>query len=284
MQITVLPLPIGNAIRVLMSPSQGVTEWKLLRNTTGTFTGENDANSVVLFDGNDDTSVVDVGADLASPIGLVNGTAYSYCAFEFDGEVWSASPVVAGTPQTIYGLGGPDPLSFLRNRLAAGLAAAVAAQTLTPESGSIKVLTAPPLFTETKWPVVTVHLQSDAPGVRGIGEIDAPGEFNLDDQDWTDGEGWLADVRIQIIGWSINPDERIALRQAVKNIIIGNLPVFDSVGMVQIAFSQSDVEDFESYNAPVYQTIGQFSCLAPAIVTATSQPITDVTVTASGDP
>ena len=86
-------------------------------------------------------------------------------------------------------------------------------------------------------------------------------------------EGWLSAYSLDIAGWvSGNPDERIALRKAIKKVIIGNLPVFDQHAMVMCQLTMADVEDFETFSAPMYQSIGTFSCVAPSIVAQTGIP------------
>lgn len=89
-----------------------------------------------------------------------------------------------------------------------------------------------------------------------------PDDFG--DDIWTAHEGWLSSVQIQIVGWSLNADERIELRKAIGRIIKANLSLFDHEGMIQIEVSQQDVEDFTSFSAPVYQSMASFSCLAPS--------------------
>lgn len=267
------PLAIGNAIRLILAPAVGATQWRLLRKTVNTFTGETDPAAAVIYDGSQTTSLVDTQT-------LINGTTYYYTSFELVSGVWQATAIVSVTPATTYGLGGPDPLSVVRDRLESGLKAAVAAGVLSHDSGAIPVYTAPPLFEETRWPIVSVHLQSDAPGQRALGEDMAEDVFDAASGDWLESEGWLSQVRIQIIGWCLNPDTRIALRQVIKNVIIGNLPVFDSFGMVLVTLSQNDMEDFENYSAPVYQVMGDFGCMAPSVLSETVGPVSGVTVEA----
>lgn len=269
-------LPIGNAVRVLLDPPSTAKKWRLLRKTTDTWTDQNDAAALLVYEGTE-KNIVDNST-------LTNGSTYYYAEFDFDGTSWTRAPSVAVTPATSYDLAGPDVLTLLRERLRLGLRAAVAANVIKPASGSISVFTAPPAEEDVKWPIVSVHVQMDASDQRGIGETVSPDIFDIDANKWDESEGWLSRWRLQIIGWSLNPDERIALRQVIKRIVLGNLPVFDGAGMVQIDFSQNDVEDFQTYNAPVYQTIGDFSCLAPAVVNATDDLIVDVTVDAEACP
>jgi hypothetical protein len=250
---------------------------RVLRKLADTFTGYNDPNAFVVYAGLEGFAL-----DFES---LSNGTPYFYHSYSYDGSAWTDGDPggsSTATPAATNAETGPDPLSLVRDRLAVGLAAEVAAGNLSPQSGLIQVLTAPPLFESTSWPLVTVHLRSDAPEVRGIGELDVPDYFDPVTGSWNISEGWLAAVQLDIIGWVVaNPDERIALRKAIKKILQGNLPVFDQAGMVLIQFSATDVEDFESYASPVYQTVYSFSCLAPSLTSAaTTATVADVTVTA----
>lgn len=266
------PLPIGNAVRVLIDPPATAHKWRLLRKTTDDFVEYDDPAAKLVYEGTE-KNIVDTAT-------LTNGTQYFYAEYDFNGTVWTTAPSVAVTPSTSYGFDGPDALTLVRERLRLGLKAAVAANVLRHDNGSVPVFTAPPLEDEAKWPLVSVHLQQDASDGRGLGEMVSPDIFDLDAAECDVSEGWLSRVRLQIIGWSLNPDERISLRRVIKSIIQGNLPVFDSAGMVQIDFSQVDVEDFQSYNAPVYQVISDFSCLAPSVINATQDLVEGVTVDA----
>ena len=175
-----------------------------------------------------------------------------------------------------------DSLSLVRDRLAAGLAVEVARGTLIPSTGAIPVLTAPPQFDDTRWPMVSVHLVSESPSERSIGEMLVSDSFDQDANQWTESEGWLANVQIAVIGWSMNPDERIALRKAIRRVVIGNLSVFDAAGMVTPEFSIQDVDSVAGeYPAPVYQAAGTFTCQAPVVVGDQVEPIVDVEVAIS---
>lgn len=268
-----VPLPIGNAVRILWAPPVGTLRTRLLRKLTDDIADQTDANALVAFEGAD-TSFVDVQA-------LTNGTSYFYRAFYFDGQAWTGSPSVSATPAATATVAYADPLVLVRDRLAAGLKIEVQAGRLVHDTGAIPCLTAPPAYEGVKFPIVTVHLRQDAPSVRAVGELAFPDFFDDVAGHWVAAEGWLSQTSLDVVCWALNPDERIALRQAVKKVIAGNLPVFDQAGMVQIEFSQTDVEDFESYGAPVYQTINSLSCLAPVLVTAVETVIDVVSVTAT---
>lgn len=262
-------LAIGNAIRLFITPPIGAVRWRVLRKTSNTFSGEADATAVLVADG-DPNVILDTA-------GLVNGTLYYYQDYYYDGTAWTAGTGVSVTPAASYGTGAQDVLSVVRDRLDLGLQVEIARGSLSPASGRIAVLTAPPVFEDTRWPVVSVHLESDAAQDRALGEEIYP-DVSLDGGLVESFEGWLARVQLLIVGWCLNADERIALRQTIKRVLLGNLQVFDAAGFVQIDLAQNDTEDFTSYNAPVYQVLSHFSCLAPEYVSDETPSITDITV------
>ena len=264
---------VGNALKIFLAPPPGTLKWVVLRNTTGVFPTYNDANSALIFSGSDEMCIVD--AD-----GLSNGVLYYYQEFDFDGVNWNPGSIYSSTPNHTYTDQSVDVLSIVRSRIDYGLQNEILLGTLTPKSGVIATLNAPPMFEETNWPVVTVHVGTDASGERSIGETVFPDEFDAAGGLWGESQGWLARVQLNVVGWSKNPDERIALRKALRKIIIGNLEIFDQYGMVQVDFSQSDIDELTAYPAPVYQSACSFSCLAPAGVAINSDPISDASVTA----
>jgi len=97
--------------------------------------------------------------------------------------------------------------------------------------------------------------------------------------DYIGTEGWLARFSMTVAGVSLNPDERIAMRKALRRIIQVNLPVFADAGMALVEFQQTDSEQFSENNAPLYFTNGAFSCVAPAFVRNTGGALVDVNVT-----
>lgn len=263
------PLAAGNALRIFLEVPAGALKLRLLRKVSDTFSGHDDAEALVVAD--------ELHAAPLDTNALLNGTLYHYRAYYFVAGSWVPSQSVSAVPASTYADQGGDVLSLLRDRLDLGLQAEVVNGALTHDQGHIKVLTAPPVFEDTVWPLVTVHLQSESPSERGLGEVLATDTFN-DDGTWGEAEGWLAGVQIVVMGWSLNPDERMELRKALRRIVVANLPVFDDAGMVEIQFSQQDTEDFESYGTPVYQALCTFSCTAPVLVGANTAAIKEVQV------
>lgn len=259
------PVAAGNALRIFLEPPTGARRWRLLRKLSDTFLGEED--TIRIYEG-DDKSILDTA-------GLVNSTLYYYRAYYFDGVAWTASVTASGTPASSYSDVYADVLSFVRERLDLGLQNEVARGNLLHDDGHIKVLTAPPTSEDTRWPVVTVHLQDESPAERGIAEM-IEADDDLGEEGWNEKEGWLARNQLSIMGWSLNPDERIELRKALRRIVLSNLPIFDYAGMSQIEFSQQDTEDFGSFGAPVYQVLCTLSCIAPVQVGAKVRAIEEV--------
>ena len=260
-----LALSIGNAIRIHLTPAAGVKRWRVLRNATGIFSGYNDATASLIHDGIDRV-ILDTQA-------LVNGQAYHYGMFVFNGLIWAADGVVATTPSASFVQAGADVLNIVRDRIEAGLQVIVDRSEVHHENGNIQVLTAPPLFEDTVWPVVTCHVQTDASADRGVGEMIGADYISPMTDLWESHSGVFSRTQLLIVAWCLNPDARNALRRAVKGILIGNLPVFDAEGMLQIDISQTDTEDFQSFGAPVYQTMTTLTCLSAATIITTATPI-----------
>ncbi|WP_175787419.1 hypothetical protein [Burkholderia anthina] len=268
----ITPLPIGNALKLFLQPPASAKLWRVLRNGTGTFIDQDDANSTVVYQGDQSVFLVDTYC-------LTNGTAYSYCAFYFDGSAWAPSAVVAGTPAASYADQSTDVLSVVRDRLEAGLANEVLLGSLYPQDGYIPVLNSAPIFDDTPWPLVTVHVDSDGSHDRAIGESIGMDDWNALSGQFNDGQGWHARAVLRVVGWSKNPDERIALRKILRRLVIGNLDVFESFGMTLVDFHQADMDDLASYPVPIYMAAGTFSCNAPAFVTESVGLVSDVTST-----
>ena len=255
---TIIPLPVGNGLRVFYKPADTAEYWRILRLTADAFAGPDDANAVLVHEGTDRAPL-----DVAD---LINGTEYFYHVWYWDGAQWVDDGGASEIPAAILVDESVDAQVLVRSRLELGLAVEIAAGRLRHEKGRIRCLSAPPQKEGVHFPVVTVQLSQDAPGERFVGE-----QIAQDDPSsggYHDYEGWYSSVRLEIVGWSLNPDERITLRQALKKIVIGNLPVFADAGLMQIEFSQQDNEDYQSYGAPMYMTWGTFTCLAPTVTSA----------------
>lgn len=280
MDITFLnTLPIGHAVELTVAVPAGMLGWHVRRRLDDQFPADPlDMSGCTLIHA-EERALPDfkmAATSLLDDADIQHGIPYHYQACGYDGQSWTASTVRSLIPQGRALAQGPDPLTLLRERLRVGLDDAVAAGWLRPTTGRIPVLTAPPQADTTAWPLVTLYLETDAAAERYIGEQVAM-DRRTPSGVWLETEGWLSRTEIRVIGWSQNPDERMALRLVLKRLILGNLPVFAAHGLLTPDWSQQDSEDFQSYAAPVYQTVGSFSCLFATTLSAPASAISSIT-------
>lgn len=243
-----IPLSVGNAVRVFIRPEPEATRWRILRKQTPDFAGPDDPEAVRVMDGQEEV-VLDTNF-------LVNGTTYHYRDYQFVHGVWIEGDTKSVAPAAIFEDQSVDVQAFLRDRLDYGFAEYLRRGILNHAQGKIPILTSPPTtIGEGTLPIVVIKVVDDVSADRGIGEM-------FDNCT----EGWLAKTQLLIEAWSDTPEERMKLRQALRAIVIANLPVFEEQGMTQVELKISDGEDLTSFNAPVYRAEATFSCLAPAIV------------------
>ena len=276
MSITAItPIAAGAALRIFLSPPVGAIAWRILRKPADTFTGPADTDATLVHAGTAKSMLDDAG--------LIDGTTYWYRAYYWSGSSWTASASASASPAATYSDESEDALTVVRDRLEAGLATEVARGNVVHESGAVPVLTAPPIYDDTRFPVVTVHLSNESPAERYIGE-NITGDAN--DIDWfagtsSESEGYLAETTLTVMGWALNPDARKELRRAIRRVLVANLPVFDEHGLLNVSFTQQDTEDFTAYSAPVYQVMTTVTCKTPILVSAPGADIiTDVTLAA----
>ncbi|MDR0529448.1 MAG: hypothetical protein LBG69_07570 [Zoogloeaceae bacterium] len=203
---------------------------------------------------------------LTDYVAIDNRRPYFYGAFYRVADSWSGGSVKSVTPSFLFRDMSSDVVGIVRDRLELGLRSYVERGEILHPSGGIPVLIASPLLEETTLPVVTVHLQSDAEEQDFIGGDLGLSAYEAEDDVWRDVEGYLSRYRLTIIAWSLNADERLAMRRAVKAVLLANWVVFDAAEMKEISMTFSDHEDFQSYAAPVYQAHCDFTCLAPSAV------------------
>lgn len=274
------PLPVGNALRLFFNPPPGAKYWRVLKMGSDAFTGPEDLDFALIAYEGDEKVVVDSKF-------LRNETMVFYRPYyRMQDDSWVAGATANATPQATFEDQATDVLSFVRERLEAGLLVEVGRGNLVAELGHIQVFTAPPALEQNlRFPLVTITLESETPAERGIGENISGDEFDAVGFDWFDSEGWLADVQLSVVGWSLNSDERIELRKAIRRIVLANLQVFDFEGMSQVSLSMNDVDALNGeYNANIYQVMATFSCVAPVRVGAGIQTsISDIEVRSPND-
>lgn len=255
------PMAIGNALKLYLTPPANAEYWRVLRKATDDITDENDPYALMAYEGD-----VRAFVDCAS---LQNEVRAYYTPFYHINGAWVRGAGNYGTPVATYEDYSTDVLSLVRERLEAGLTVEVERGNLLNELGYIQVFTAPPnVKMNISFPLVTVTLEDESPSVRGIGE-DIESEYSDEEDDtWLEQDGWLASVRLNITGWSVNPDERIELRKAIRRVMVANFKVFADKGVILPELSQNDFDavNGEFGDTPMYLVTGEFTCTAPVRV------------------
>lgn len=265
---------VGNALRVVLMPPQGVARIVLLRKDADTFAGHDDPDALVIHDGPVVRAVLDT-------TGLYNGVPVFYRAYYLIGGAWLPTASVRGVPAASFADVSIDPLTIVRNRLDLGLRVYLERGLFSHPMGHIPVMTASPLMEEIPLPVVTIHVASDSSDQRFIGDIVSREVFNPDAFEWSGFDGWYSRVTLTLVAYCLNADERIALRNAMKTVLMSNMAVFDAEGLMQVDMQFSDQEDFVSYAAPIYMAVCNFSCYAPSAVESVDPAVRNVLLTST---
>lgn len=272
------PIAAGAAVRLILAPPTGALWTRVLRRTADAFTGPDDGGAVLVADESTDHSVVD-------RTGLVNGVTYWWRAYHrMPGNAWQASESISAAPRATFVGDDIDPQTLVRDRLAVALAEEVRRGALRPPSGKIQVTTAPFALPDgLTFPTVSVHLESEGTADRAMGELFDQDAAMDPGPGWYETEAVLVRTQLAIVGVSLNPDERLALRRALQRAIIANLSIFDAAGLTQVEFQQSDSEEFGEKNAALYFTTTSFTCLSIAAVRGEAGEVVDVHSTATAE-
>lgn len=267
----------GTAIRLALYTSPASTRWRLLRKQGSAPADETDGYLVHEGDRSGQLGT------LLDTDDLVNGLEYSYQLFEYiDGWQASADPRSATPAYLVEPLyASPDFVGFVQRRLESALEAEVAGGLLGHTEGFIPVMIGYPAYESVRFPVVTVILEERRPQERGVGEIISQDLW--DGSVWSELEGWFDRSTLQIGVWAFNHSERRRLRDSVQRALMLNMPVMASVGYDQIEISERDAQDFESYSAPVFQTLFSLSALHSSVVRTKYLPIDSTEVIVNGD-
>lgn len=269
----VVPLFSGFACRLYTVLPAGAAYTRILRKTADTFSGPTDPAADLVIDSFAEDSLVDIS--------VLNDTEYFWHAWDWIGSAWvDGGPSLSATPATRYVDDTTDPQELVRDRVQLGINAEIVRGSLKPRTGAIKVTTAPfALADGIDLPTISVHLESTGPAERAIGdELEDFADLALGNFVGT--EGWLARFALTVAAVSLNADERIALRKALRRIIQANLPIFNDFGLALVEFQQTDSEQFGENAAPLYMSNGAFSCIAPTYVRDLDGALSDVTATA----
>ncbi|MDU7524593.1 MAG: hypothetical protein E7K72_25025 [Roseomonas mucosa] len=271
-------LPVGNAVRLWLTPPAGAVTWRVLRAAAPREIVAFDMKGpAVVADNCDEESVLDA-------TGISNGTAYNYRVFYRDAAgAWTAGNTVLAYPRQSYTPGGPDVQGIIHGRLSAGLAAEIERKTLLLTRPEVQVVMAPDLQVEvTGLPAVSVHFEGKSPDSHALGTNVVTQAQGIGGGDWEETGGTLDRVTIGISAVSLNSEERKQLRQAVDRVLRANQPVFAAAGMLNVQWQQTDREEFTEKGVPVLFTDTSLSCVAGYFVTDTLPPITDTKVTVAG--
>lgn len=261
----------GNALRLVLTPPLAAAWWRVLRRSSGPISGPTDSGAVVVADESRAEQILDI-------TGLENGTAYTYQPFYWDGAAWLTAAPVTATPTTGYEDGHTlDPQELVIERLLLGLKAERTRGTVIAEE-EIQVIAGPIVAGEgIALPIVSVQLESCIPDSRGIGET-VLADLQDVDGDWIEHTGWLSRYVLSVTGVTVNSDERVALRKALRRVIQANLEVFAEAGFVLPQWESRDDFHDVAENALLYFTNNTFSFLAPDFITQAVPEITDVTI------
>ncbi len=269
----IMPLFVGNALKLYLSPPANADYWRIMRKGTDDISGPDDTGAIAIYEG-DLNSVTDTNA-------LLNDARMYYAVYYWINDAWVFGNSNYGTPTASYVDYSTDVMGILRDRLEAGLAVEVARKTLLNDFGYIQVLTAPPVMNANiGFPLVTLSLEDENPEIESIG-LDISGSYD-DDEESLEMVGQYNKVRLSITGWSLNPDERLALRKAIRRIVLANADIFAANGMMlpELSLRNVDAVNGEYGDTPLFLVSGDFSCTAPVRVGASNNAlILDVTVT-----
>lgn len=268
-------LPAGTSALLLLRTEHA--PWRLVRKLDSA-PADVDDGELRLFGSQD--------GDLGQVIdyeGLIDGRETFYQLFSEQGGAWlPEGEPKSCTPQYLLEplFASPDFPGLVRSRIESALAAEVAADRLYHPSGFIPVMTAYPREGSVRFPVVTVVLKDRRAEVRGVGEYIQETEQT---DAWSEFQGWLDRSTLEIAVWALGHADRVRLRDAVQRALMLNLQILAAAGYDLPDISEHDDQDFERYQAPVYQSIFNLSAVHPALVRTEYRKIASIEVEPDGE-
>ncbi len=267
----------GGAVHLVLCPPVGATQLVVLRRHDDAFNDDftQDQSSVVIYRGGITNSILDWQ-------GILPCVPHWYKPFYYVNNEWQSAAAQSITPtiETHPPLG--DSLDVVRERVEIGLNALVAARHLHHPRQRFHVLTAPPQMDDVVFPCVAVYLSRNNQEEQFVGSFISEGKW---DNNQVHGiYGGLGRYSVQIITFSLNHDERRLLRLSLRDILIANRDLFESLGMYEMQYNFHDDEDFQSYSAPMYRTTCEMDYLAFDVITDAGQAMTDTFVTIPDQP
>lgn len=269
----------GNAAIIYLDYLERYQQLRLLRRTDDQFSDQDDPAATLVLELSQ--LLPDVHTVMHADTGLENGQRYWYALYADEGAGWllTHAPMAVDVEPQYAAEDRPDAYDLVTERLRAGMKVEVERNpALGDGNGNLRVLTAPPRINNTLLPVVTVQLSQarPAPAYRGIGDSMPPDDDN-------DYPGMHLQHTLEVIGWSFNPEERSAIRRAIRRVLQANNRVFAAAGLRELDWSESHAEDFQSYDAPMYLANVQVTFVAPQEIVVPVQKVSDVEVEAEVD-
>jgi hypothetical protein len=262
------PVGCGNAVRIIVEQTHGEQTWRVLRKESVEFAGPNDPAAFLVYEG-PDRNITDARM-------LVNGVTYYYALYGYiNGGLSSLVAIHDVVPNATFDDLSVDAQEIIRDRLDTTLNSMILRGKLAISKSSIAVTSIPFYSQGSELPVVTVLFSGGSSSIRGMGDLIAQNDFVGDA--CIDSQGWLSAVSLDVTAWSLNAAERNSLRRGLEAALAANLSVFDDLGLQMLEVnSVQDMEDMQSMNVPVYQTIFRLGCTVAVAVTDEYSLITDV--------
>jgi|GEM_PF-5603228 len=292
----VTPITFGGGVRVdWLNPTDAAYDHVIiLRKLTNNIAGPTDPGATLVYTGpgwpNDEFRAIinpyPVTGEtryrwVMDTVGLAWATTYYYAIYAANLPETDLSAKISGKAVV------PDAATFeevdvigvLMDYLPSYLARTIAqgALRVKTEVTTIPVTDGPPLLDNIAFPVVSLHLEQDATNNFGLGDrVGSAGQ--------TGGivtrRGYLSSQNLKIIGWAgDNPEVRRSLYRAIKAALTAGRPTLGAYGVINPSLTGAYMEDFESYDMPMFFGVFTLSYTLPTcVVVAATAPLAEIDV------
>lgn len=263
------PFAFGGAVRVFwINPTDATFDHvKVLRKTTGTFSGPSDPAATLIYTGRGlrtpsyqpvfraDPATAEVRVrSLVDAQGVLWATTYYYALYALNAAETdvSAAVIVSTTTPEISAFEEVDLIAVLMDYVRAYFQRQIqtGALVLRPGITELPVLDGPPLIDTVALPCLSIHLDADAPEAFALGDALTDGDASGDARVYR--RGYLGTLTLAVTGWTENPDTRRALYRQLKACLISVRPLLADLGAINPTIAGHYAEDFEQYNLPMY--------------------------------
>ncbi len=270
----------GNACRIDFVYPESAKRVRVLRKVGSDPSAVDDATAVIVLDAppinylsanlqGSEAYLVDHGfqkIDATDPVSLVNGTAYHYAIYVWDGSAYSDPELITLTPKLAISYVEPNTKKMLMERIETTMRALYGtgayAFKAAAQVAEIKVFSTYPRVKECTFPLVSVHRDGEQEAERFLG--DNVGERDVEVSSVAAHEelrGRVRRVRFAVLGWTMDSGERDELTQLMNAAIRANVGLFSEMGFADVIVSGSDAEDFMTFDAPMYYSVFDVSGL-----------------------